>query len=168
MLSHFSCQKHIYNIIYSSKTAAHIFTFGSKLSSTPNICCICLSIAIEMWFSVTHRRGQYDVGVLNLKEVINLRVTCELLAVQPQRTKLLPPALKALTAQSFDRGHWQTQTVNLITRQFFLPHKYPQSITESKNQNTLGMLHMSKSEEKCSKCRCVIIKRCIVSKHCFV
>lgn len=78
-----------------------------------SFCCICL---VKMQYSVTHWRGQDDVGVLNLKEVINLCVACEFLAAQPKRTKLLLPALKALTAQSFDRGHWQGQTKNLFTK----------------------------------------------------
>lgn len=72
-----------------------------------------------MEFSVTHRCGQDDVGVLNLKEVIDLSVACQLLAVQPQRAKLHLPALKALTAESFDGGHWQTQTIHIFTQKFF-------------------------------------------------
>lgn len=82
-----------------------------------HICCIGF---IKMQYSVTHRRGEDDVGVLNLKEVIDLCVARQLLTTQSQRTKLLIPALKALTAESFDRGHWQEQTVKLYTRQFFV------------------------------------------------
>lgn len=57
--------------------------------------CVCLT---KMQCRVTHRRGKDDVGVLNLKEVIYLCVARQLLTVQPQRTKLLLPALIALTA----------------------------------------------------------------------
>lgn len=67
-----------------------------------------------MQYNVTHRRGQDDVGVLNFKEVIDLCVSRQLLTPQPQRTEFLLPVLKALTAESFDRGHWQEQTVNLL------------------------------------------------------
>lgn len=94
-----------------------------------------------MQCSGTHRRGQDDVGVLNLKEVINLRVPRQLLTAQPQRTKLLLPALKALTTESFDRGHWQEQTVNLFTRQLFVPQKYRKSIIESKIKTFMEMIH---------------------------
>lgn len=72
--------------------------------SVPLMFCIC---SIKMQRSITHRRGQDDVGVLNLKEVIDLRIACQLLTTQSQRAKLLIPALKALTAECFDRGHWQ-------------------------------------------------------------
>jgi len=58
-----------------------------------------------MLSSITHRRGEDDVGVMNLKEVINLCVASQLLAAQPQRTELLLPVLKALTAESFDGSH---------------------------------------------------------------
>lgn len=85
-----------------------------------------------MLHSVTHRRGQDDVGVLNLKEVIDLGVAGQLLTAQSQRAKLLLPALKALTAKSFDRGHWQEQRVNLFLRHFFVPQKYLKSISVSK------------------------------------
>lgn len=50
------------------------------------------------------------MGVLNLKEVINFRITCQLLTVEPQRAKLFIPVFKALTAESFDRGHCEGQT----------------------------------------------------------
>lgn len=54
------------------------------------------------------------MGVLDLKEVIDLGVASQFFAHKPQRTKLLIPALKALTAQSFDGGHWQERTENLL------------------------------------------------------
>lgn len=72
--------------------------------SVPLMLCVCL---IKMQCSVTHRCGQDDVGILDLKEVIDLCIARQLLTTQSQRTKLLIPALKALTAECFDRGHWQ-------------------------------------------------------------
>lgn len=62
---------------------------------------------------VTDRRGQDDVGVLNLKEVLNLCVSSQLFADQAQMTKLLIPVVKALTAQSFDRSHWREEQKSL-------------------------------------------------------
>lgn len=55
--------------------------------------------------SLTHRCGHDDVGILDLKEVIDLRVSRQLLTGQPKRTKLPLPVLKALAAQSFDWSH---------------------------------------------------------------
>lgn len=79
---------------------------------------------------VTYRCGQDDVGVLNLKEVIDLCVTSQLLAGQPQRTKLLFPALKALTAESFDRGHWWKQTMDSLYESFISQKSSPQKLLE--------------------------------------
>lgn len=64
-----------------------------------------------MLHSITYRRGQDDVGILNLKEVINLSVASQLLAAQPQRAKLLLPILKALTAEGFHWGHYREQKI---------------------------------------------------------
>lgn len=61
--------------------------------------------------AVTHWSGQDDVRVLNFKEVVDPCVARQLLAVQPQRNKLLCPVLKALTTESFDGGHWQGKTI---------------------------------------------------------
>lgn len=135
MLSHFSCEK--------MNTTLHIcMKFVSQIYCVVlfflNFCCICLNKYI-----VTHRCGQNDVGVLNLKEVIDLRVARQLLTVQPQRTKLLLPALKALAAEGFDRGHWQDQTV--------------------KGSDTP---QITSSEITRSKPQCMIRVRCIVLKHC--
>lgn len=93
--------------------------------------------------SVTHGRGQDDVGVLNLKEVINLRVARQLLTGQPKRAELFLPALEALTAESFDRGHWREQTVNLCS--FVVPQKDPKSTIKSKIKTL-----------ECSKAQCRI------------
>lgn len=77
------------------------------------------------------------MGVLDLKEVVDLCVARQLLAAQSQRTELLHPALVALTAESFDGGHWQEQRVNLLTRRYFVPQKHPASEDESQLK-TLG------------------------------
>ena len=55
---------------------------------------------------ITHRCRQDDMGVMNLKEVIDFCVASQLLAFQPQRTKFLRPVLKALTAEGFNGGDW--------------------------------------------------------------
>ena len=54
-----------------------------------------------------HGRSHNNVGILNLKEVIDFCVSCQLLAAQPQRSKLLFPVFIPLAAQSFDGGHWE-------------------------------------------------------------
>lgn len=53
---------------------------------------------------------------MNLEQVINLCVTGQFLAGQPQRAKLLGPAVITLAAERFDGSHWGEQTQNLPTR----------------------------------------------------
>lgn len=46
------------------------------------------------------------MGVLDLEEVVDLRVACQLLAAEPQGPELLLPALVALAAESLEGSHW--------------------------------------------------------------
>lgn len=56
------------------------------------------TVYCTLGYSVTHRCGYDDIGVLNLKEVVDLCVSGQLLAAQAQRLEFLLPVLKALAA----------------------------------------------------------------------
>lgn len=82
-------------LLWSQDQPHHSATYYTE---TKWLLVTCFNATCTLGYIFTYRCGHDDMGVLNLKEVVDLCVSGQLLAAQAQRLEFLLPVLKALAA----------------------------------------------------------------------